>query len=192
MELHPVASTLLVIWFLIGSIVTTAALVGLVLALRALNARIEQALEKIQPILDKADGLLVTAGDKLETISDKTESILTQGRDIADDVHTKVDRTAIAVQRTVNAPIVHSNSLLTGIRQGVSTFLHLQRGQTTVRTQGGNDLQNRVREQVASDRPATPTDQPTTTTNSSRTYTTVSETPLPALAVVGGGTARKD
>jgi len=65
-------------------------------------------------------------GERVDTIGEKAEHILTQGEEMAESVHEKVDRTATTVQRTINAPIIKANSWAAALRHGFSTFARLQ------------------------------------------------------------------
>lgn len=111
-------------------LVATLVLVGLVgalaLTLSKLNAKLAEVTEKVEPLLIKADEMMTMANEKLGSIGDKTEDILIQGEETAGLVHDKVDRTAVAVQRTIHAPIIGLNSIAAGVARGVLTFGRLQ------------------------------------------------------------------
>lgn len=141
-ELNPVASWFLVIGFIVFALVTAGALVGLALALRTLNTKLEDLIGRAEPLLIKADDLLTLTNTKLASIGDKAEGILAQGEETAENVHHRVDKTATAVQRTIHAPIIGLNSLAAGISRGVATFGNLQRG---VPSSGSTDAHDDVR-----------------------------------------------
>ena len=129
MELNPIASWVLVIFFLVSALVGLIALLALAKALQMLNAKLEDLTSKVDPLLQKADQILTITNEKIVSIGDKTEGILIQGEETAENVHEKVDRTAVAVQRTVYAPIIGLNSFAAGVSRGVRTFGRLQRHQ---------------------------------------------------------------
>jgi uncharacterized protein YoxC len=126
LQLHPLASGLLVFFYVFASLV----LVGLVAFAAWMVWKLHNLLEKyetrINPVIDKADQVLTLISEKVDTIGGKAESILTQGEEMAESVHEKVDRTATTVQRTINAPIIKANSWAAALKQGFSTFTRLQ------------------------------------------------------------------
>jgi hypothetical protein len=126
-QLSETASWLLVIGYVFCSLVTAGALFGMWMALRALNAKLEDLVAKADPLLAKTDEILTVTHDKIASIGDKAEEILAQGEETAESVHHKVDKTATAVQRTIHAPIIGVNSLAAGISRGVETFGKLQK-----------------------------------------------------------------
>ena len=118
-------------WFLVGFYVfASLVLLGLVAfaawAIWKLHNLLEKYEARINPVIDKADQVLTLIGEKVDTIGGKAESILTQGEEMAESVHEKVDRTATTVQRTINAPIIKANSWAAALKQGFATFTRLQ------------------------------------------------------------------
>ncbi len=126
MQLNGVASSILVAWFVLLSFIVLVVLGGMAFVLWKINARIEHLTPKVEPLLDKVDQALTTANDKLTVIGDRAEHIVAQGEEVAINVHSKVDRTATVVQRTVNTPIITLNSLAAGLSRGFATFTNLQ------------------------------------------------------------------
>jgi hypothetical protein len=130
-QLGPVASTFLVIFYVVSSLALIVLIgVATYLVLR-LNRLLELYQSKIDPILVKADHALTIIADKADSIGGKAESLLAQSEEVAEAVHEKVDKTAIAVQRTINAPIISANSLVAGIKRGFWTFARLQQTEPT-------------------------------------------------------------
>ena len=127
MQLDPVASTVIVVFSMIGMLITSFAGICLWLVVRRLTVLVESYQAKIDPVLDKADVLLAMATEKLSSIGGKTEAVLAQTEAMTANVHDKVDKTATIVQRTVNAPIIGINSVWAGVSRGVKTFGTLQR-----------------------------------------------------------------
>lgn len=125
-QLDPFTSGFLIVFYVIASLV----LVGLVgfaaWAIWKLHTLLEKYEARINPVIDKADQVLNLISEKVDTIGGKAESILTQGEEMAESVHEKVDRTATTVQRTINAPIIKANSWAAALKQGFSTFTRLQ------------------------------------------------------------------
>jgi hypothetical protein len=115
-----------VVFYIILAIVVVVLIGFLAWLLTKLNALLEEYRAKIDPLLEKADRVLTVTGDRVNSIGEKAETILTQGEEVATSVHTKVDRTAAVVQRTINAPLIGVNSLAAGITQAWGTFARLQ------------------------------------------------------------------
>ncbi len=126
MQINGVASSILVGWFIVLSFVVLGVLGTMAFVLWKLNIKIEQMTPKIEPLLGKVDLALTIANDQLSAIGDRTEFIVAQGEEVAASVHNKVDKTATAVQRTVQAPIVTLNSFAAGVLRGLETFANLQ------------------------------------------------------------------
>lgn len=152
-QLNAAASTALVVFYVILSLLLVVILGALVVALSRLNAKLEELSARVEPLLTKTEGLLSLANEKAVTLGDSAERILSHGEVTAATVQDRVGRTAATVQRTVNAPIVGLNSLFAGLSQGVSTFTRLQSG-------GARTPQRRVSSPVAqaaaaAERPAT-------------------------------------
>jgi hypothetical protein len=130
-ELHPVISTILIVFIIVQALFLTA-IFGLIgFGFKKLNDRIEQLMPKIDSILGKADQTFSMTNEKLTVIGDKAEHIVTQGEAVAENVHTKVDQTAVAVQRTVHRPLITLNALAAGVSRGVKTFNDLQNDDAT-------------------------------------------------------------
>jgi uncharacterized protein YoxC len=134
MVLNPVASTVMVIFFILLSTILVGALVAITVVLYRLNAKLEEVTLKVDPLLSRTEDLLTVANEKLTTIGGKAEVILTQTEAVTTGVQAKVEKTATAVQRTIHAPIIGANSLAAGLLQGFATFTRLQSTQKPVTT----------------------------------------------------------
>jgi len=126
MNLNPVASGILVFWYLGFSLILTGVLVFLTLKLHQLNARLETLSTQLTPVLEKVDQTLTLANEKLVTVGTTTESILAHGEAVAATVEAKTATTSSLIQRTVYAPFVSVNALLAGLAVGAQTFGVLQ------------------------------------------------------------------
>jgi hypothetical protein len=125
-QLNPWASSVLVIFYIVVALVLVILVGALVLLIIKMNALLEEYRAKIDPLLEKADRVLTVTGDKVNSIGGKAETILTQGEEVANSVHERVDRTAAVVQRTINAPLIGINSLAAGMTRAWETFGRLQ------------------------------------------------------------------
>jgi len=130
-QLNPVASTVLVVFYLVTSVSLVAILGFFLYSLNKLNAKLESLEAKVDPLVIKAEEILTLTNEKIVTLGERTEGILTHSEAVAEEVHDKVERTATGVQRTINAPIIGLNSVAAGLVQGLQTFRLLQREQTT-------------------------------------------------------------
>jgi uncharacterized protein YoxC len=121
-QLSPLASTFLVAFYVLTSLILVILLGAVVLLVLKLNTLLVKYEQKIDPLLDKADRVLTTTTEKVNIIGTKAEEILNQGEELTEMVHSRVDTTTYAVQRTVFTPLIGVNSLLAGIRSGARTF----------------------------------------------------------------------
>ena len=120
--LNPVASTVLVVSYVIFGIVICGLLGAVCVALLKLNARLDDFAQKLDPLLQKADTALTVTTETVESLGSRAEMVLAQGEAAVEIVQEKVDRTAHTVQQVVNAPVIKANSLLAGVTQGWATF----------------------------------------------------------------------
>ncbi|MDX1932053.1 MAG: hypothetical protein SFU56_05565 [Capsulimonadales bacterium] len=135
--LGPVASTFLVVFYILTSLILVILLVAAVYLVLRLNALLEKYEQKIDPLLQKADTVLTLTTEKVSSIGTKAEEILTQGEELTEMVHSRVDTTTYAVRRTVFTPLIGLNSVLAGLRRGAETFTRRQQETITqsVRTE---------------------------------------------------------
>lgn len=125
-QLSPIASTALVVFYILGSLTLTVVLGGIAFLLYKVNHLLEEYRTKIDPALDKVNQVLEITARRVDSIGGKAERILMQGEEITENVHHRVERTASSVQRTVNAPLIGVNSLAAGLGRGLATFARLQ------------------------------------------------------------------
>jgi predicted PurR-regulated permease PerM len=125
-QLGPYASTFLVVFYVLTSLILVVLLGAAVFLVLKLNALLEKYERKIDPLLAKADIVLTVTTEKVNSIGTKAEEILNQGEELTEMVHTRVDTTTSVVQRTVFTPLISVNSLLAGIKQGTRTFANRQ------------------------------------------------------------------
>jgi hypothetical protein len=128
MPLNPVATSILVIFYLVASLVLIVLIGVTAYLLFRVNTVLEAFQARLDPLLTKADVLLATATEKVDSIGGKTEAILGEAEATAGAAHDRVERTAAVVQQTVSRPIVGVNALVAGVTRGAATFAALQRG----------------------------------------------------------------
>jgi len=149
MQLNGVASTVLVIWLVISSLVLLCLLAAVAATLLKLQTKLEEIADKVDPLLTKTDALLSVADEKLRTMGDRAETLLATGEEIVVTVQDRVEKTTGTVQRTVNAPIIQANAVVTGLSQAWATFGTLSRKQkqtiAPAETSRGTDRKNEVK-----------------------------------------------
>ncbi len=129
--MNVLSNTVLVAWYIGGSVILVVLLGLLSLALMRLNARLEQLSQQLDPIVSRAEILLDRSNEKLETVGNATESLLHRTEAVAALVEAKTDTASTAIQRAVYTPFVGVNALLQAVSTGVSTFGRLQKDQLT-------------------------------------------------------------
>lgn len=125
-QLSGPASTALVIFFAVASFTLVGLLAAVAYLIWKLNLTIEGYRSQLDPLLSKVEATLALTTEKVNSIGDKTERILVQGEATATVVQQRVDTTTAVLQKTVNAPVIGLNSLLSGVTQGWQTFRQLQ------------------------------------------------------------------
>jgi hypothetical protein len=121
-QLSPIASTFLIVGYIVFSLLTLGALAALAWGVFRLNAELEKLHAKADPLLGKTDEILSLVSEKVTTIGASAESILLQGEAMTGNLTAKVDQTASAVQKTVHAPLIGLNALLAGVQHGATVF----------------------------------------------------------------------
>ena len=124
-QLSPIASTFLIVGYIVFSLLTLGALSGLAWGVFRLNTELEKLNAKADPLLGKTDEILGLVSEKVTTIGASAENILVQGEAMTGSLSAKVDETASAVQKTVHAPLIGLNALIVGVQHGARVF---QRG----------------------------------------------------------------
>jgi hypothetical protein len=122
MALNPVASNIVIFWYLGLSLLLTGAVVVLTVVLHKLNARLEALTSQVEPLLLKTEATLSLANEKLATIGSTTESLLAHGDAVAATVEAKTETTTRLVQRTIHAPFISLNALLAGVAAGTQAM----------------------------------------------------------------------
>ena len=132
MQLNPVASTVLVIFYLVTSVALVVILGFFSYALMRLNVKLELLEARLDPLMIKAEEILTLTNSKIVSLGAQTEGILTHGEAVAGEVHEKVEKTVTVVHRTINTPIIRLNSAAAGLAQGLQTFRLLQQKQAKI------------------------------------------------------------
>jgi hypothetical protein len=121
-QLTPIASTFLIVGYIVFSLLTLGVLVGLTWGVFRLNRELEKLNAKADPLLGKTDEILGLVSEKVMTLGASAESILIQSEAMTGNVSARVDQTASAVQKTVHAPLISINAFLAGVQHGANVF----------------------------------------------------------------------
>jgi predicted PurR-regulated permease PerM len=121
-QLSPIATTFLVVGYVVFSLLTLGALGALAWGVFRLNTELEKLHAKADPLLGKTDEILGLVSEKVTTIGTSAENILLQSEAMTGNLTAKVDQTASAVQKTVHAPLISINALLAGVQHGATVF----------------------------------------------------------------------
>jgi predicted PurR-regulated permease PerM len=121
-QLSPIASTFLIVGYVVFSLLTLGSLAGLAWGVFRLNGELEKLNAKADPLLGKTDEILGLVSEKVMTVGTSAEHILLQSEAMTGNLTQKVDQTASAVQKTIYAPLISLNALLAGVQHGATVF----------------------------------------------------------------------
>ena len=119
MNLNGIASSVLVIWYFVGSVVGVVGLVGAAVAIHRLTQRLESLERQIEPSLRRSEELLTLANERLTVLGGAAEEILDRGGAMTETLQERTEATTGLVQRAVYLPFVHANALLSGLTSGI-------------------------------------------------------------------------
>lgn len=122
MQLNGVASAVLVVWFVLSSLALIGLLAAITVALLKLNEKLTEVTDKVEPLLGRTDALVTLADEKLRSVGEKAETLLSTGGEIATTVQARVEQTGGTVQRTVNAPLIEANAVVSGLTRAWETL----------------------------------------------------------------------
>lgn len=116
-------SLYIVLVFVLLFALLTAALLGIMaFALRAIQVKLEQALNELHPVIVKTSETLDTVQRVTSNIGERADAILERGEALTDDVSRKVENTASVVQKAVSTPLIKFSSLIAGVTEGLSSL----------------------------------------------------------------------
>lgn len=119
MNLNGIASSVLVVWYFLGSIIGMVGLIGAAIVIHRLNQRLESLERQIEPSLRRSEELLALANERLAVLGGTAEEILVRGEAMTESLQTRTEATTGLVQRAVYLPFVHANALLAGVSSGI-------------------------------------------------------------------------
>jgi len=128
MTLSSTSTTLLVAWYVIGSIVGTIALASLAVVIRRLDTRLAELETRIDPLIRKADTVLSDVESKAQHIGDTSIRIIDKADSVAGTIEKTTETSSRLVRRALYTPLVEVNAVVYGVAAG---FISLLRPQTT-------------------------------------------------------------
>jgi uncharacterized protein YoxC len=103
-------------------LINTLFLAGIAVALWLLNARLNEALGKVQPLLDTSAKTLQHVEQLTSHVSERVHRVLDRTSEVVDEVSRTVENTASRAEATLSQPLIGAASLMAGITQGVTAY----------------------------------------------------------------------
>lgn len=103
-------------------LINTLFLAGIAVALWLLNARLNEALGKVQPLLDTSGKMLQNVEQLTVQASERVHRVLDRTSEVVDQVSRSVETTTARAEATLSGPLIGAASLLAGINQGLSVY----------------------------------------------------------------------
>ena len=104
------------------ALIVVGLLAGLVVALRALNSKLDKLTTMAEPAINKVSDTLDTVQRVTMNVGAKTDSILSRGETLTENVSGHVERTASVVQNTVTTPLINLSSTLAGVSKAFAVY----------------------------------------------------------------------
>lgn len=91
----------------LGGIVAVAALVYGVLTIKKLiTSKVDEALNRVQPIVDQAKSIVDQAHDTTQKVSEKVEAVVNRAESTVDNLTDKVDVLSNKVEQSINPQVI--------------------------------------------------------------------------------------
>jgi hypothetical protein len=103
-------------------LINTLFLIGIAVALWLLNARVNEALGKVQPLLDTSAKTLQNVEQLTVLVSERVHRVLDRTSEVVEEVSRSVENTAGRAEATLSQPLIGAASLMAGINQGLSAY----------------------------------------------------------------------
>jgi uncharacterized protein YoxC len=117
-----VALYAVLVFVVIFALVTVVLLGMIALTLRVTHSKLEEALDKMEPLLAKTSETLDTVQRVTNNVGARADTILEKGEALTDDVARKVEKTASFVQKAVETPLIKVSSVIAGVTEGLSSL----------------------------------------------------------------------
>ena len=90
-----------------AGIVAVGGLIYAILAFkRMISSKIDEAMNKVQPVIDRAESVAQQAKETAEHVSDKVDAIMAKAEETADTVGDKVQSVSTKVEEAMNPQVV--------------------------------------------------------------------------------------
>lgn len=103
-------------------LINTLFLAGIAVALWLLNAKINEALGKVQPLLDTSAKTLQNVEQLTSVVSDRVHHVLDRTSEVVEEVSRGVENTTSRAEAVLSQPLIGAASLMAGINQGLSAY----------------------------------------------------------------------
>jgi uncharacterized protein YoxC len=110
---------IVLVFVVIFALLTVALLAIIAFSLRALQAKVDEALTRVEPVLDKTVQTLDSVQRVTSNIGERADAILGRGEELTDGIARKVETTASVVQKAVSTPLINASSLIAGVTEGL-------------------------------------------------------------------------
>ena len=111
------------VWCLVFVVaLNTAFIGGLTIALFQLNKKIDQGLEKADPLLNKATETLARVEETTGQLQQRLDLVLDKTTRLVEQVSDRVDTTTAIAEEAVTEPLIGAASLMAGIHRGLRVY----------------------------------------------------------------------
>jgi uncharacterized protein YoxC len=107
-------------------LINTIFLAGIAGALWFLNAKLNQLLDKAQPLVDRAAETMQKVEQITVKLNDRVNHVLDRTGAVVEDVSQKVETTTSIAEETISQPLIGAASLMAGISRGLSAYKEVQ------------------------------------------------------------------
>ncbi|MFY7952235.1 MAG: hypothetical protein ACOVT5_06975 [Armatimonadaceae bacterium] len=118
MTLNPFASTLLVAWYVIGSVAGTIMLAVLAIALRKLDSRLEALESRVIPVVERTESILTKLEDQVHVAGDTAVRILSKTEATMSAVESTAQKSNRLATKALHYPLIEVNAVTYGIFAG--------------------------------------------------------------------------
>ncbi|MCW3061095.1 MAG: hypothetical protein ABIY70_11765 [Capsulimonas sp.] len=120
--MHLTAEIFMAFFVAFFALITVGLLAAFVLALRALNSKIDKLTTMAEPAINKVSDTLDTVQRVTMNVGEKTDAILSRSETLTENVSGHVERTASVVQNTVTTPLINLSSVIAGVSKGFAVY----------------------------------------------------------------------
>lgn len=122
MSLSQTSSTLVVVWYIVGSVLGTAGLLALAVLLQRIQARLDHLEQILLPRLERVDQLISDAETRVGQAGDTTERILANAESVATNLETASHSTTRLVRKAIHYPLVEINAVAYGFMAAIANM----------------------------------------------------------------------